>query len=91
VLATIVLDRSSGAILKTTGSLASSRVSVSSNASTLNSSVSTSEESSGGSRELQGIEEMAEMAWNFTKSAGELVQGLDIEVGGIGPAVCYRD
>lgn len=73
VLATIVLDRASGGILKTTGSLSSSRIS-------LNTSTNSDQQDTR-PRELQGIEEMAVMVWNFVNATGGLIHGLDSEVG----------
>lgn len=72
VLATIVLDRAGGAILKTTGSLSSSRIAIN--------ATSNAEEPDTRPRELQGIDEMAAMVWKFVNTTGSLVQGLDSEV-----------
>lgn len=73
VKATIVLDRTSGAILKTSGQILSVRVSK-----TDGSSVSGLAE---GQTESQAVEELAAMVWNFVNAAGGLVQDLDSEVG----------
>lgn len=70
VLATIVLDRSSGAILNTTGSIPLSRASKATNIS----------DEVNGSGDLGGVERMGAMVWNFVKAAGGLVEDLDAEV-----------
>ncbi|KAI9733218.1 MAG: hypothetical protein M1818_007336 [Claussenomyces sp. TS43310] len=77
VLATIVLDRSSGAIVTTTGSLASSAGLNSS--SVLSASAISSEDSGQNFKEPQGTQEMASMVWNFVSAAGDMIQGLDTE------------
>jgi hypothetical protein len=78
VLATIVLDRTSGSILKTTGTLSLARTS---NATgvvpALNTPSAATDEAPG---ERRGVDEMALMVWNFVNAAGGLVQGLDAEV-----------
>jgi dynein light chain roadblock-type len=73
VKATIVLDRTSGAILKTSGQILSVRV-----PKTDGSSVPGLTE---GQTESQAVEELAAMVWNFVNAAGGLVQDLDSEVG----------
>jgi dynein light chain roadblock-type len=81
VLATIVLDRTSGAILTTTGSISPSRTSiVTATSPVLNATSNTSEDVTGRSEDVGGIEQMASMVWNFVKSAAGLVQALDAEV-----------
>jgi hypothetical protein len=67
VKATIVLDRSSGAIISSTGAFSSSRLS------------STTDEANGTSQ-AQGAEDMAAMVWKFVNAAGGMVTGLDAEV-----------
>jgi dynein light chain roadblock-type len=70
VLATVVLDRTTGAILNTSGSLISIRTSTS--------VTTTAAEDS--NRENEGIEELAAMVWNFVNATKDLVQGLDTQV-----------
>ena len=79
VLATIVLDRPSGAILNTTGNISLVRTSSTKNTS---SALNASDEASGGSEDIRGVEQMAAMVWNFVNATGALVQGLDPEVSG---------
>ena len=91
VKATIVLDRVSGAILKTSGQIASVRKG--SNSSSLPNNQTTTSSGSFSSSEVavtgnngalnpdQGAEELAAMVWNFVSAAGGLVQELDSEVG----------
>lgn len=82
VLATVVLDRPSGAILNTTGDISLIRASSASNTSSaLNAASNASDEASSGSGNLGGVEQMAAMIWNFVNVTGGLVQGLDAEVG----------
>lgn len=81
VLATIVLDRTSGAILTTTGSISPSRTStVAANSLVVNETSNTSNDVTGGSEDVGGIGQMASMVWNFVRSSAGLVQGLDAEV-----------
>jgi hypothetical protein len=77
VLATIVLDRSSGAILNTSGTLSSIRSATGSSTSV---SATASEETSSEQKEQNGMQEMAVMVWNYMNSTRELVQGLDVQV-----------
>lgn len=77
VLATIVLDRSSGAILNTSGSLSSIRSSAGPSSSV---SATASEDSSSEQKDQNGMQEMAMMVWNYMKATKELVQGLDVHV-----------
>ncbi|RKU40545.1 hypothetical protein DL546_002349 [Coniochaeta pulveracea] len=72
VKATIVLDRTSGAILKTSGQILSVRASRGDGSS----SVAGLTE---GQTETQAVEELAGMVWNFVNAAGGLVQDLDAE------------
>lgn len=79
VKASLVLDRASGAILKTSGDISALRTAKSRNASTaasFSNEVPAAEES-----ESQGMEDFAAMIWNFVNSSGTLVQELDGEVG----------
>jgi len=81
VLATIVLDRSSGAILNTSGTLSSIRSSTGPSSSV---SVTASEDSSSEQKDQNGMQEMAMMVWNYMKSTKDLVQGLDVQVRSFG-------
>ncbi|KAK4234037.1 hypothetical protein C8A03DRAFT_38212 [Achaetomium macrosporum] len=79
VRATIVLDRASGAILKTSGQLSSIR-NTKAPGSSMPAVGSFSSEASGNSAsEDQGAEELASMVWKFVGTAGSLVQELDTE------------
>jgi dynein light chain roadblock-type len=81
VLATIILDRTSGAILTKSGSISPSRASiVTATSPVVNTTSNTSGNDTAGSEDVGGIEQMASMVWNFVKSAAELIQGLDAEV-----------
>jgi hypothetical protein len=81
VLATIVLDRTNGAILTTTGSISPSRTSIVTTASqAANATSSTSDEIVGGSTDIGGVEQMASLVWNFVNLSAGLVQALDAEV-----------
>lgn len=80
VRATIVLDRASGTILKTSGQIDSVHRSkaLSSSAPAAG---SFSGESNGNSTNAgQGAEELASMVWNFVNTAGSFAQALDTEV-----------
>jgi dynein light chain roadblock-type len=82
VRATIVLDRTSGAILKTSGQISAIRTSKSSGNPGLSqgtSSFSTNAQSNQTS-ESQGAEELAALVWSFISTAGGLVQEIDTEV-----------
>ncbi len=83
VRATIVLDRASGAILKTSGQVgsirktkvpASSVPAVGSFTGEANGNASTTPSQD------EGAEELASMVWNFVSTAGSFVQELDTEV-----------
>jgi hypothetical protein len=81
VRATLILDRASGAILKTSGQISSIRK-TKAPASSLPAVGSFSNETSNNSaNQDQGAEELASMVWNFVNTAGSLVQELDTEVG----------
>jgi dynein light chain roadblock-type len=81
VLATIALDRTSGAILKTTGSISPSRTStVTATSLVVNATSNTSDDVTGGFEDVGGIGQMASMVWSFVRSSAGLVQGLDAEV-----------
>lgn len=77
VRATIVLDRASGAILKTSGQVASVRSSTNG----VGSGFSSEANNTAAGVEARGpAEEVAGLVWNFMNAAGGLVQGLDEEV-----------
>lgn len=76
VKATIVLDRTSGAILKTSGHILSVRGTITDG--------SAAPGLAEGQTESQAVEELAGMVWNFVNAAGGLVQDLDSEVGNSG-------
>lgn len=84
VKATIILDRASGAILKTSGQVLSIRkiksLSSSLPAQSAGSFSGDAGVSSAASGQDQGIEELAALVWNFIGRAGSLVQELDTEV-----------
>lgn len=77
VLATIALDRSSGAIISTTGNLASPNDPISS---TLGIASAGSSKEAIETGEQQGTRGIASMAWNFVNTAGDIIQTLDSEV-----------
>ncbi|KAL6874900.1 hypothetical protein J3F83DRAFT_729071 [Trichoderma novae-zelandiae] len=77
VKASIVLDRASGAILKTSGQLDALQTAKSRNASTAASFSNDAPAAEEG--EAHGVEEFAQMIWNFVNSSGQLVQDLDSE------------
>ncbi|KAJ9155476.1 hypothetical protein NKR23_g1693 [Pleurostoma richardsiae] len=82
VKATIALDRTSGAILKTAGQISSIRTSKtqSSSLSTTQSTGTFASDLAGPqASETQGAEELAAMVWAFVSAAGGLVQDLDTE------------
>ncbi|KAK5663190.1 hypothetical protein OQA88_6607 [Cercophora sp. LCS_1] len=82
VTATIVLDRASGAILKTSGQVSSTRKarSLSSALPSQTTGSFSSDAGTGTSSQDQGVEELGSMVWNFVATAGSLVQELDTEV-----------
>ncbi|KAK4154852.1 hypothetical protein C8A00DRAFT_32371 [Chaetomidium leptoderma] len=80
VRATIVLDRTSGAILKTSGQVDSIRKAKASGSSVpATGSFSNDANGNSGADHDQGVEELAAMVWNFVSTAGSLVQELDTE------------
>lgn len=85
VRATIVLDRASGAILKTSGQVNSIRKTKPPGSSSSTPAVGpgpfSSEGSDNSASPSQGAEELAAMVWNFVATAGSFVQELDAEVG----------
>ncbi|CEI60782.1 hypothetical protein FVEN_g2555 [Fusarium venenatum] len=77
VKASIVLDRATGAILKTSGqvdALQTSKSRTTSTATTFSNETPALEES-----ETQGVEQFAAIVWNYVNSSGNLVQELDGE------------
>lgn len=78
VKAGIVIDRTTGAILKTTGQIDALRASKARQAATaasFSNDAPAAEES-----QSQGIEDFAALVWNFVNNSGNLVQELDTEV-----------
>jgi hypothetical protein len=80
VRATIVLDRVSGAILKTSGQVDSIRKTKPPGSSAPAVGSFASEANGNSTNEDHGAEELASMIWNFVSAAGSLVQELDTEV-----------
>ncbi|KAK4248870.1 hypothetical protein C7999DRAFT_39998 [Corynascus novoguineensis] len=78
VRATIVLDRASGAILKTNGPVGSIRTTKPSSTPGPG-SFSNNEDSGSSANHNQAAEEFASMIWNFVSTAGDLVHELDTE------------
>ncbi|KAK7426766.1 hypothetical protein QQZ08_006802 [Neonectria magnoliae] len=77
VKASIVIDRATGAILKTSGeidALQTTKSRTTSTASTFSNETPTPEEA-----ESRGVEQFATMVWNFVNNAGGFVQELDTE------------
>lgn len=83
VKATIVLDRATGTVLKTSGQVSSIRVSK-----PLNPAAAAPAPSAGSfaadsdvalSNESQGVDDLAALVWNFVSSAGAFVQDIDSE------------
>ena len=72
------MDRATGAILKTSGQIDALQTAKSRNASTAASFSNDAPAAEEG--EAQGVEEFAEMIWNFVNSSGQLVQDVDAEV-----------
>jgi dynein light chain roadblock-type len=78
VKASIILDRNSGAILKTSGDISALRTAKSrkeSAAASFSNEVPAAEES-----ESQGIEDFAASIWKYVKSSDGLIDELDAEV-----------
>ena len=78
VRASIVLDRASGAILKTNGELSALRTAKSRDAATAASfqnEAPAAEES-----ESRGVDDFAAMIWNFVNTSGHLVEEVDADV-----------
>lgn len=84
VKATIVLDRTTGAILKTSGQVSAIRTSknpASSSGLPDQAAGSFATESNAPGGESQAVEELAGLVWNFVNNAGDLIHDLDTEVG----------
>ncbi|KAJ9130446.1 hypothetical protein NKR19_g9885 [Coniochaeta hoffmannii] len=83
VKATIVLDRTTGAILKTSGQISSIRTSKnpggSSSALPTQTAGSFATESNAQGGDSPAVEELAGMVWNFVNNAGDLIHDLDTE------------
>ena len=79
VKATIVLDRTSGTILKTSGQISSIRTTRTASGSGAN-PASSFDAGPGQINEKQGAEELAALVWAFVSTAGSLVQEMDTEV-----------
>jgi hypothetical protein len=77
----MVLDRASGAILKTSGQISSIRKTKAPVSSLPAVGPFSNEDGSDSANQNQGAEELAAMVWNFVCTAGSLVQELDTEVG----------
>ncbi|KAG8415564.1 hypothetical protein J3458_009403 [Metarhizium acridum] len=77
VRASIVLDRTSGAILKTSGELSALRTAKARDAAT--SASFSNEAPAAEASESQGVEDFAAMIWNFVRTSGNLVQEVDAE------------
>ncbi|OAQ68493.1 dynein light chain-related protein [Pochonia chlamydosporia 170] len=77
VRASIVLDRTSGAILKTSGELSALRTAKARDAATAASF--SNEAPVAEASESQGVEDFAAMIWNFVNTSGHLVEEVDTE------------
>ena len=85
VKASIVLDRATGSILKTSGQISSLLTSKSrseSTAASFSNEAPAAEES-----ENKGLEDFAAMIWNYVNTSGTLVQELDTEVSSTGAMI----
>ena len=80
VKASIVLDRASGAILKTSGDVAALRTAKSRDAATAASF--SNEAPLAEASEAKGVEDFAAMIWNFVNTSGQLVHEVDTDVCG---------
>ncbi|KAG5951137.1 hypothetical protein E4U53_003697 [Claviceps sorghi] len=77
VRASIVLDRASGAIIKTSGELSVLRTAKARDEATAASF--SNEAPAAEARESQGVEDFAVMIWNYVNSSAQLVQDMDKE------------
>lgn len=78
VRAGIVLDRASGAIIKTSGELSALRTAKARDAATAASF--SNEAPTAEASESQGVEDFAAMIWNYVNASAHLVQDMDKEV-----------
>lgn len=78
VKASIVLDRASGAVLKTSGDVSALRTAKSRDAATAASF--SNEAPLAEASEAKGVEDFAAMIWNFVNNSGQLVQEVDTDV-----------
>ena len=80
--ATIALDRNTGAILKINGQISAIRASRNISTPGLpNQGTPFSVDANGdATREMQEVQDLSAMAWNFTKAAGTIVNEIDTEV-----------
>lgn len=78
VKASIVIDRSSGAILKTSGDV-SVLATVKSKSENAAASLST-EGSATDEQPSKGLEDFGQMIWNFANSSGHLIENIDSDV-----------
>ena len=74
-----MLDRSTGAVLKTSGDASALRTAKSRTTSTASTSFS-SETPAAEDNESQGMDDFAAMIWAFINASGQFVQGVDQEV-----------
>ena len=84
VTAALILDRATGAILKTSGQIDSIRKNKPSAAplpAQTAGSLTGEPDGDDGASQDQGADELAAMIWNFVATAGSLVEDLDTEVG----------
>ncbi|KAH7175462.1 hypothetical protein EDB81DRAFT_874309 [Dactylonectria macrodidyma] len=80
VKASIVLDRATGAILKTSGQVDALQTTKSRTTSTASSfSGETAVAPEEGEGDAQGVDQFAAMVWNFVNNSGSFVQELDTE------------
>ncbi|GJN67482.1 dynein light chain-related protein [Purpureocillium lilacinum] len=77
VKASIVLDRASGAVLKTSGDVSALRTAKSRDAATAASF--SNEAPLAEASEAKGVEDFAAMIWNFVNNSGQLVQEVDTD------------
>lgn len=78
VKASIILDRTSGSILKTSGDvsiLTTTKSRTAATAATFSNEAGAAEES-----ETKGLEDYAAMIWNFVNNSGQMVEDIDSEV-----------
>lgn len=78
VKASIVIDRASGAILKTSGDTSVLTTTKSRNAATAASF--SNEANTADENQSKGLEDFGSMIWNFANSSGHLVENIDSDV-----------